>query len=84
MVSIITGIILLTVMVSMLPSIIVTGATATHNLSDGLAGQSATIGSAPASFAGNIDDYMGWFWVLGPFILVLTAVVGLFLGNKRR
>lgn len=82
-VSLVLVIIMLTVLVSVAEDVIPTGATAYHNLSDTLAADSAVLGTDAASFAGDTDDYLGWFWVLGPFVLVLMAIVGIFMKGRR-
>lgn len=62
--SIVLAIVMLVVLFQILPSVIPLGSTAVHNLSDSLSGQGATIGTSAASFAGQIDDLTGWFWVI--------------------
>lgn len=80
----ILGILMLVVFVSMLPSLISVGATSVSNLFTNLSGMGAVIGTDAAAFAGNANGYIGWFWVIGPFILVVGFIVALFLKRGRR
>lgn len=88
-VSVVIGILMLTVLFSILPDTIPTATTAVHNLSDSLNAQSAVIGTGASTFAGNLDSLTGWFWVIGPLVLVIVFVTGMFLqggkgGYRRR
>lgn len=82
--ALVIGVIMLTVLFSVAVTVIPTGATAFHNLSDALAGDGDIIGTDAAAFAGNTDTYVGWFWVIGPFVLMISLVIGLFLGRGGR
>lgn len=63
-------------------------ATSFHNFSDTMAAQTDVVGSGAATFAASMDDYAGWFWVIGPFAMVVLIIVGIFLvyggGGRRR
>lgn len=78
----IIGIIFMVVLLQILPDLIVDGATAVHNLSDSLAAESDVLGSDAASLGGDIDDYTGYFWVVGPLVLVISIIVGIFLRRR--
>lgn len=84
----IVGLVLVLVMMTVLfgvaRTVIPTAATSYHNLSDALKGDGAIIGTDAAAFAGDTDDYLGWFWVIGPFVLAILLVVGIFLKKGRR
>lgn len=82
-VGLILSLIMLTVFLSVAEDTIPTAATAYHNLSDTLAGNSAIYGTDAASFAGDTDDYLGWFWALGPFVLVIGIVLAVFMRRGR-
>ena len=79
----IVGIIFIVILVSMSSTLIPTGAVAYHNMSDTLAANGEALGTDAAAFAGNTDSWLGWFWVVGPFILVIYLVINLFLKPKR-
>lgn len=81
-VGLIVALIMLQVLVGVAEDVIPTAAEDYHNLSDTLAGSTAILGTDAAAFAGDTDDYLGWFWVLGPFILVLAVVLGVFRGRR--
>jgi len=82
--ALVIGVVMIVVLFNVMVSVVPLGTTAVHNLSDALVGQSATIGTGPATFAGQIDELSGWFWVVGPLVLVLGLVIGLFLKKGRR
>lgn len=79
----IMGVILVTVLFSVANSTVPTAYTAVHNLSDTVAADGAIIGTGPATLAGQIDDYGGWFWVLAFIMLAITVPLAL-LGRSRR
>lgn len=91
-VSLVLVIIMLVVFINIIEDVIPSGATAYYNLSETFSCTNETkcgmnadqvYGSDAASFAGDTNDYLGWFWVLGPFVLVLMAVVGIFMRGRR-
>lgn len=67
----------------MLVTLIPTGATSVHNLSDALSGQGEVLGTGAATFAGTMDDNTGWFWVIGPFAFIAMAIIGIFIVKGR-
>lgn len=81
----IVGIVMLVVLISVAETMVPTGAEAFHNLTDTLGDETDTLGTDAAAFADDMDDYVGWFWALGPFILVISVVLAAFtLGGGRR
>lgn len=80
--SLIIFVVLIVVFLGMASSLIPTAATSYHNFSDAMAAQSAVIGTNAATFAGNTDDYLGWLWVAGPFVLIFLLVVALFFKSR--
>lgn len=81
-VGLILGLIFLTVLLSVADDTIPTAATAYHNLSDTIASNTDVFGTDAASFAGDTDGYLGWFWVIGPFVMVIMLVLSLFRGRR--
>lgn len=81
----IIGVIMMVVLFKIAATLVPTGAQAYHNLSDTLKADTDVLGTDAAAFAGDTDDYVGWFWVLGPFLLVISVVLAVFtLGGRRR
>lgn len=80
----IISLIMLTVFLSILPDLIIDSATSVSELSDAYAANTTVLGTGAASIGGNIDDWTGYFWVLGPFILIITIVLGVFVSGRRR
>jgi hypothetical protein len=79
----IIGLIFLTVLVSILPDLILDSGEAVNDLSGMYAGNSTVFGSGASDLGGSIDEYAGWFFVLGPFILIITVVLGVFMTTRR-
>lgn len=75
----IVSIVLITVLLNVARTTIPIAATAFHNLTDSQAAATGVYGTNAASLAGNFDDYAGYFWVLGPFVLVIGVAMALFL-----
>ena len=95
----ITGAIITLVMAvvffSMLSSLIPTATTAVHNLSDVVGGGGntsskqyidarANIGTGAGALAQNLDDWTGYFWIVGSLVLVISVILGVFIKGKRR
>ena len=74
-VGLILALVMLTVLLSVATDTIPTAAVAFHNLSDDLADRSDVLGTDAASFAGDTDDYLGWFWVIGPFVMAIAVPI---------
>lgn len=83
-ISVVLAILFATVLFKMLPSLIPSIATSVHNLSDTLSGDGDLIGTEAAAFAGEMDSLTGWFWVIGPMVLVILVAVSLFKTSGRR
>lgn len=81
-IGLIVSLIMLQVLVGISEDIIPSAAGSYENLSNTLAADTQVLGTDAAAFAGDTDDYMGWFWVLGPFVLVLTVILGVFRGRR--
>lgn len=79
----IIGLIFLTVLVSILPDLILDSGEAVNDLSGMYEGNSTVFGTGPSELGGNIDEYAGWFFVIGPFILIITVVLGIFMSRRR-
>lgn len=82
-VSLIMVLIFATILLSVGRTTIPTAATAYHNLSDSLASETDVLGTDAAAFAGDTDGYVGWFWALGPFVLVIGIVMAVFMKKRR-
>lgn len=77
----IVALIFLTVFVSILPSLIHTSALSVKDLATEY-GNTTVYGSSASAIGTQIDDWTGYFWVLGPFVLIIGIIVALFM--KRR
>lgn len=78
----IVGLIMLTVFLSIAPNLIHTSAVSVTALSTELS-NSTLYGSGAAAIGGQIDDWTGYFWVVGPLILLITVILGVFLRGRR-
>lgn len=54
-----------------------------HNLTSEMALLTTELGAAPAAFASNLTSYVGWFWVLAPFLLIISVALGILKLRKR-
>lgn len=78
----IVALIFLTVFVSILPDLIETSADSVQTLAEGYTANATLYGTGASTIGGKIDDWMGYFWVLGPFVLIIGIVVKLFMGRR--
>ena len=95
-IGVILALIMFTVLLSVSTDIIPTAATSVHNLTDEFSCSSTDnmtsctadshniYGDDAASFGEDMDNYMGWFFVLGPFILAIVVVLAVFMGKIGR
>ena len=79
----IVALVMAVVFLSMLPTLIPTATKAVHNLSDAIGNDGENIGTGAAALGDNIDDWTGYFWVVGPLVLVIGVVLSLFLKGRR-
>lgn len=77
----IIGLVFMTVLVSILPSLINTSAISVQTLSDEYS-NTTLYGTSASTIGTQIDNWAGYFWVLGPFIMVIGVITGIFM--KRR
>lgn len=78
----IIALVFLTVFLSILPSLIHTSAESVQTLSTELS--NATIyGDSAAGLGGQIANWTGYFWVLGPLVLIIGLVTKLFMSRGR-
>lgn len=84
-VGVIISLIMVLVLFSMLPNILPSVINSVNTLfgTDGL-NNATLVGTGPASFASNVSTYLGWFWVVSPFVLVIGVILALFLRGKGR
>lgn len=77
----IVGVILLfvfaTALLNMLPTQIDSMSTAVGAVITEL-NDSDVYGTGPATFADNMGSNLGWFWVVGAFVAILTVILGIF------
>lgn len=78
----IVGLVLLTVFLSILPDLIIDSATSVNELSDAYAANTTVLGDNAASIGGSIDEWTGYFWVLGPFILIIGFITAMFMRRR--
>lgn len=64
--------------------VVPTAAEGYANLSDELAAQTDVLGTDAAAFGGDTKGYVGWFWVIGPFLLAVSVILGAFAYRRRR
>lgn len=85
-VALIMSLIFVVVLFQMLPGLLPQAITSVNSLfSASILGNETLVGAAPAAFAANVTSYLGWFWVVSPFVLVIGIILGLFLvGGRRR
>lgn len=81
---IVVAILMLTVLISMLPSLILTNAEAVYDLSTMYAANSTYLGADAAALGANVNDWTGWFWVIGPLLMLITTILGLFMIGGRK
>lgn len=77
----IVGLIFLTVLLSILPDLIHTSAESVQTLSTELS-NSTIYGSGAANIGSNLSTWTGYFWVIGPLLLIITIVLGLFMRKR--
>ena len=80
----IVGIVLMVVLFSVAQSVIPTGATAFYNLMHTGLSNTTVLGTGAVSLATSMPGWVGYFWVLGPFTLVITLILGFFALKGRR
>lgn len=80
--SAIIGLIFMTVLLNILPDLIDDSATAVHNMSSDFAAGTDIYGTSAASLGGSIDDWTGYFWVVGVFVLVIGVITGIFMRRR--
>lgn len=84
-ITIVVVLLMVTVLFSMLPSILPTVITSVNNLFGSTAlGNATLVGAGPSAFATTVTTLTGWFWVIGPFLLTVSIIVGLFIAGKHR
>lgn len=79
---VILTVIMLTVLLSILPSLISISSTASYDLFAGYT-NTTVYGTGPVAFAAQVPGLLGWFWVALPFIMIVGAVVGVFKLRRR-
>lgn len=64
----------------------ITGAaTAYHNMTDDMSSHTDVYGTEAATFAGDSDNYLGWLWVIAPFLIAVGVILALvYAGRGRR
>lgn len=77
----IIALIFLTVLLNILPSLIHQNAVSVGALATEY-GNATVYGSSASSIGSQIDDWTSYFWVLGPLILIITVILGIFMGKR--
>jgi hypothetical protein len=73
------------VLLRMLPSLIPLASGAASDLFVTLGNNTASkVGEEAATFASTVPSILGWFWVIGPVILVITLAIGMFKHKQHR
>lgn len=83
-VGVIVAVIFAMVLFSILPTVYPDMIQDYYNFTSELELLSTELGTGPSTFAGNMHEYAGWFWVLGPFLLVIGIALTLFKGGRGR
>lgn len=78
----IVALMFLTVLISMLPRLIHQNAIAVVELSEEY-GNTTLYGEGASELGTQVDDWTGYFWVIGPLVLIITVVLGIFLKRRR-
>lgn len=81
---VVLSIIFATILFAILPTLYTDIIQNFYNFTDDLAGMTTQLGTGPAGFAGDVSTYAGWFWVIGPFIMVIGLALGLLAFKKGR
>lgn len=82
-VGLVISVVMLVVLLGVSQTVIPQGAGATYNLFSNL-NNATHLGTGAVTLAGNIPSYTGWFWVLGPFVLVIAVVLGVFMAGRKK
>ena len=93
-IALILGMVFLNVIFNVASDLIPDTATAYHNFTESgnvvnstgahIGTNTDYFGSDADAFLRDSDSYLGWFWVLGPFILGITLVLAMFKLKKGR
>lgn len=78
---VIVSLIFLTVLLSIAPNMIHTSQVSVQELSTEF-GNSTLYGDGASDIGSQVDDYSGYFWVLGALLLVITVILKVF-SNRR-
>jgi hypothetical protein len=72
------------VLLTMLPSLIPLASNAAADLFTTLGNNTVSaVGTDAAAFALQMPDLLGWFWILGPIVLVIGIAMGMFKSGRR-
>lgn len=77
----IVSLVLLTVLLSMAPSLVNNSATSVKNLTDEFSGNSDIYGTTASTLGGNLTNWTGVFWVIAFLLLLITVILKLFQGR---
>lgn len=80
--AVLVGVIFLTVLLAMLPTLIHTSQESVTSLATEYS-NSTLYGTGASAIGTQIDDYSGYFWVIGPLVLIITFVLGVFMSRRR-
>jgi hypothetical protein len=73
------------VLLTMLPSLIPLASNASANLFTTLGNNTVSgIGTEASAFALTLPSLLGWFWVIGPILLVMGIAFAMYSGSKGK
>lgn len=79
----IISLVFLVVLLSIAPQLIHTGAVSVQGLATEY-NNSTLYGTGASAIGTQIDDWTGYFWVLGPLVLCMTVILGVFAMRRGR
>ena len=82
-INLLMSIVFMVVLLSVAAQLIPVGAEAFYDMTQSMT-NTTILGAGPVAFAEITPALLGWFWVLGPFILVIMIVIGIFLKKRGR
>ena len=73
------------VLLKMLPSLIPLASNSAADLFTTLGNNTVSgVGTEASAFSLEMPSILGWFWIVGPILLVIGIALGMFKGSGRR
>lgn len=81
-IGVLLSLIFLGLLLKIATAVIPQAASSYHTFATSVSGNSTLYGADAAAFAADTPGYLGYFWVLGPFVLVLMLIIGMFMRRR--